>query len=111
KEEQAHRFWVRDHGPDVPAEQRKLLFHPFHRLHELDSANGLGLSIVQRLVELQGGRCGYESAAGGGACFYFALPFQEPSEEAEIPGAEQQMPAVVSPPSCHPTSSPKTLGK
>lgn len=67
-------FRVRDRGRGVPVEKRALLFRPFDLLHELDAPRGLGLPIVHRLVEMQGGRCFYESPAGGGACFYFALP-------------------------------------
>jgi signal transduction histidine kinase len=68
------KFWVRDNGPGVPEEKRRQLFQPFHRLHETNAGRGLGLSIAARLVELQGGRCGYEAAGQVGACFYFTLP-------------------------------------
>ena len=67
-------FWVRDNGRGVPEEKRGSLFQPFHRLHLRNSAHGLGLAIVQRLVELQGGRCGYQPQQDGGAGFYFTLP-------------------------------------
>jgi signal transduction histidine kinase len=67
-------FRVRDNGLGVPPERRVQLFRPFDTLHELDAPRGLGLPIVQRLVELQGGRCIFESPAGGGACFIFTLP-------------------------------------
>jgi signal transduction histidine kinase len=69
-----YKFWVRDNGCGVPPERRRLLFHKFHRLHEINAAHGLGLPIVERLVHLQGGRCGYEAPAQGGACFFFTLP-------------------------------------
>jgi signal transduction histidine kinase len=72
--EEDFKFWVCDNGPGVPEAKRAALFHPFHRLHLRNSGAGLGLSIVQRLVELQGGRCGYEAATGGGGCFFFTLP-------------------------------------
>jgi signal transduction histidine kinase len=68
------RFWVCDNGAGVSEEDRARLFQPFHTLHEPDSTRGLGLSIVQRLVELQGGTCGYEQSKQDGACFYFTLP-------------------------------------
>jgi len=68
------QFWISDNGPGIPAAQRSKLFQPFHTLHELESTRGLGLSIVQRLVELQGGDCGHESPPGGGTRFFFALP-------------------------------------
>jgi signal transduction histidine kinase len=68
------RFWVNDHGPGVPAGKIEKLFQPFHELHRLNAPRGLGLSVVQRLVELQGGVCGYEPRPTGGAHFFFTLP-------------------------------------
>lgn len=67
-----YRFWVRNLG-EVPPAKRGTLFYPFHRLHEPGAPRGLGLPIVQRLVELDGGGCGYEPVAGG-SLFYFELP-------------------------------------
>jgi signal transduction histidine kinase len=68
-----YRFEVCDEGGGVPDDIRPGLFHAFDSLHELHGVRGLGLSIVQRLIALQGGKCGYEPAAGG-SCFYFLLP-------------------------------------
>ena len=73
KSPRAFRFWAEDNGGGVSREAREQLFQPFHTLHKLDSTRGLGLSIVQRLVELQGGTCGYQPVPGG-ASFYFTLP-------------------------------------
>jgi signal transduction histidine kinase len=73
EEKNAYRFAVSDNGDGVPETMRPLLFQPFDTLHRPDSTRGLGLSIVQRLVELQGGACGYE-AIPGGASFFFTLP-------------------------------------
>jgi K+-sensing histidine kinase KdpD len=75
KEKSESRFWVRDNGVGVPMEKRGKLFQTFQSLHEPDAKHGLGLSIVQRLIELQGGHCGYEPRLEGGSCFYFGLPF------------------------------------
>lgn len=75
--EGVYRFWVRDAGPGVPQERIKMLFYPFDLLHRLDAPRGLGLPIVQRLVELQGGRCEYRAAPEGGAEFSFLLPRDE----------------------------------
>ena len=66
-------FGVTDNGGGVPADVRSRLFQPFHLLYQPDNAGGLGLSVVQRLVELQGGRCGYEPLADG-SLFFFSLP-------------------------------------
>ena len=68
------RFWVSDNGGGVPPEKIASLFQPFHRLHFSNARKGLGLSIVQRLVELQGGSCGYEPSSEGGSRFFFTLP-------------------------------------
>lgn len=99
--EQSHdecHFWVRDGGAGVPPEKRGRLFQPFHLLHELGSTRGLGLSIVQRLIELQGGRCGYESVPEGGACFFFTLPNAHKLERAApaaIPSRPAELPTVA----------------
>jgi K+-sensing histidine kinase KdpD len=71
-----YTFWIRDHGPGVQPEKRRQLFHPFHRLHEPSAARGLGLPIVGRLVQLQGGTCGYEPLTPTGSRFLFKLPRQ-----------------------------------
>jgi K+-sensing histidine kinase KdpD len=68
-----YRFAVADNGGGVREDLRPTLFCPFHLLHKPDGARGLGLSIVQRLMELQGGNCGYEPLPGG-SLFYFSLP-------------------------------------
>lgn len=73
-ENDGYRFQVCDNGVGVSAAVRARLFQPFDSLHKPGSACGLGLSVVQRLVDLQGGHCGYEPNLRGGACFYFTLP-------------------------------------
>jgi K+-sensing histidine kinase KdpD len=67
------RFGVADNGGGVREDLRPTLFCPFHLLHKPEGTRGLGLSIVQRLMELQGGNCGYEPLPGG-SLFYFSLP-------------------------------------
>lgn len=75
QDENAHyKFWVSDSRPGVLRDRGDKLFQPFDQLHETNSARGLGLSIVQRLVELQGGVCGYELMPTNEPRFYFQLP-------------------------------------
>ncbi len=83
------QFWIEDRGRGVDMGKRFALFTPFHRLHELNSPHGLGLPIVQRLVELQGGTTGYEPVVPNGSRFYFVLPATPglpvtPEEKARI---------------------------
>ena len=73
------RFWISDNGDGVHEDGRAGLFQSFESLHKTDSTHGLGLSIVRRLVELQGGGCGYEPGPEG-AFFYFTLPWDKAVE-------------------------------
>lgn len=70
-------FQVCDHGSGVPPQAVATLFQPFDSLHQPGGTRGLGLSVVQRLVELQGGTCGYTQTPSAGACFFFTLPLVE----------------------------------
>ena len=69
------RFWLRDHGPGIPAESQAHLFTQFTRLDQVRAqGHGLGLSIVRRIVEKLGGQVGVISQVGQGSTFFFALP-------------------------------------
>ncbi len=69
------RYWVRDNGHGLTKEQIELLFTSFTRLHEFQAqGNGLGLSIVKRIIDKLGGEAGVESEVGKGSLFYFILP-------------------------------------
>jgi signal transduction histidine kinase len=74
QENEGFYFQVCDNGVEIPAEVRAKLFQPFDFLHKPNSGWGLGLSVVQRLVDLQGGGCGCEPNPKGGSCFFFTLP-------------------------------------
>ena len=69
------RFWIKDNGAGLTPEQQTKLFRPFTRLSQTDiEGHGLGLSIVQRIVERLHGEVGVESVVGQGSLFYFTLP-------------------------------------
>jgi len=68
-------FWVRDNGLGLSPEEQARLFTPFERAGQHHAAGyGLGLSIVQRIVEKLSGHVGLESTPGTGSTFSFALP-------------------------------------
>ncbi len=67
---------VDDAGPGVPAELRDRIFEPFYRGPAVKGQRlgyGLGLAIVRRAVDGQGGALGVEDAPGGGARFRMSL--------------------------------------
>jgi len=66
---------VRDSGPGIPPEAQARLFTPFTRLDQIRvKGQGLGLSIVRRIVEKLDGQVGVESQPGQGSTFSFTLP-------------------------------------
>lgn len=72
------RFWVADNGRGLTPEARGLLFTPFTRLDQVRAeGHGLGLSIVQRIMQKLGGEVGVEGEVGRGSIFYFTLPAAE----------------------------------
>jgi signal transduction histidine kinase len=75
REGEAIRLWISSQGL-VPAPMQPRLLRPFHGLHA-HTAAGVGLSVVQRLVALQGGKCGY-APEGERAVFWFSLPAPVP---------------------------------
>jgi len=90
QESDAYRFWIQDDGGGVPPEKHKRLFQAFQSLHEPEAKRGLGLAIVQRLVELQNGHCGYESNGEHGSRFYFTLPLHRSEDTREPERSERQ---------------------
>lgn len=75
EDEKMVQFWIDDNGPGLSPEDQSSLFIPFTRLHtNRAQGHGLGLSIIQKIVEKLGGQVGVESMLGQGSRFYFTLP-------------------------------------
>jgi signal transduction histidine kinase len=74
----AVRLWVEDHGDGIPPGEQAKIFEPFYRLgSELRRETqgvGIGLTIVQHIVEAHGGRVIVRSAVGQGSRFTIELP-------------------------------------
>ena len=68
-------FWVKYNGKGRSSEESSQLFVPFSRLGQVRvDGHGLGLSIVQRIINRLGGQVFVQSELGKGSCFGFALP-------------------------------------
>ena len=67
---------ISDDGPGIPQEYQSRIFKMFSKFkknNQVDS-NGIGLSIVKRIVEVHGGSISVESALGEGTTFRFTWP-------------------------------------
>ena len=87
---QTVRFTIWDNGIGINAQDLERLFQPFVQvdssLARQQSGTGLGLSLVQRLTELHGGKVYAESTAGRGSRFTVTLPWPR-QDDAELQAA------------------------
>ena len=69
-------YFVRDHGPGVPPEERETVFDIFSRGSTSQPARGtgVGLAIVRKVALRCHGKAWVEGTPGGGATFCLALP-------------------------------------
>jgi PAS domain S-box-containing protein len=77
-------FFVRDNGSGISQDCLEKVFGLFERLSaDADiSGQGVGLTVVKRIVELHGGRVWAESVAGEGSTFYFTVGKQRRDDHA-----------------------------
>lgn len=74
-DESATNFFVCDNGIGVDTRYHDKIFGMFEKLNSHTPGSGLGLALVQRIVQLYRGEISIESeGAGHGACFHFTLP-------------------------------------
>ena len=68
-------YYVKDNGLGIPLVYRAKAFTAFQRFHiDVAKGEGIGLALVLRVVERQGGRIWFESEEGIGTTFFVSLP-------------------------------------
>ena len=67
-------FRVHDNGAGIPQEHHERIFRPFERLDSPQEGTGIGLAIVVRIVEQNGGTVRLESQPGAGTTFLLVFP-------------------------------------
>jgi signal transduction histidine kinase len=93
-------FKVVDNGIGVPEKQKDKLFQKFYRAEnaklERPNGNGVGLFLVKRVAEDQGGKIIFESAEGKGSTFGFTLPVKSSlSPETKTPEQKPKDPVAA----------------
>jgi len=87
------RILVRDTGRGIPAQRRHELFLPFNRLNAENSGiegTGVGLVLTKSLIELMGGKIGFDSQEGEGSTFWVDLPLAQ--TQSKKPPSTQRPP-------------------
>ncbi|WP_203300849.1 response regulator [Marinobacter sediminum] len=86
-------FAVSDSGSGIPIDRLPDIFNSFEQLQHGDDRShggtGLGLALIQRLVELMGGHIKVDTDLGRGSSFRFELPF-ELAATADAPPHDSQ---------------------
>ncbi|SHI58328.1 His Kinase A (phospho-acceptor) domain-containing protein [Hymenobacter daecheongensis DSM 21074] len=94
EDRQQYTFSVADNGPGIDPEYHERIFVIFQTLTERDTveSTGVGLAIVKKIVERQGGTIRVESAEGHGANFIFTWPKERLAQPGRRPAAAQSVP-------------------
>jgi signal transduction histidine kinase len=90
----AVKISVTDHGPGIPISELAHIFEPFYRgadaLTRQIHGNGLGLSLVKRIVAAHGGSVTVTSRVGVGSVFAITLPSAEPDARSNTVSSEMR---------------------
>jgi signal transduction histidine kinase len=80
-------FRITDNGPGIAAQYHERIWSLFQRLESQDKieGTGVGLALVKKIVEGQGGRVWVESQPDHGATFRFLWPIAPISRASVVP--------------------------
>ena len=92
------RIHVQDDGIGIPEQHLRHVFEPFtqidSRLSRQHEGTGLGLPIVQRIVDLHGGIVEVKSTVGKGSTFTMVLPWEDMQRFSTASEADSVAPTV-----------------
>jgi PAS domain S-box-containing protein len=71
-----YEFTIADDGPGIAPEQHERVFEIFQAVNPQNRSDstGIGLAIVKKIIEAEGGKIRLESQLGQGTTFYFTWP-------------------------------------
>lgn len=94
QDEEFDTITVKDTGIGISEEDKKKIFGAFQQVDtsakRSAEGTGLGLSVIQKLIELHNGKINVESTVGKGTSFHILLPRAKPSTIAVIPDEPQK---------------------
>lgn len=96
KQAEFYQFAVADDGPGIAPQYHEKVFVIFQTLEARDKteSTGIGLSLVRKIVESQGGKIWINSHEGQGTCFYFQWPLQPQVQRPHPYGSKNDQPAT-----------------
>ncbi len=75
EKKEAWLFWIKDNGEGIRLEFQQKIFQMFQSISSQENeSTGIGLAVVKKIVEGQGGKIWLESEEGKGSTFYWMLP-------------------------------------
>ena len=87
---------VKDTGIGIPVDKQARIFERFYQVEKKHIGSGIGLSLVQRLVELHHGRIEIDSEEGRGSRFIVSIPQDPESYDKSEFGTDDDIPEVHS---------------
>src|SRR5581483_10024535 len=88
---------VSDSGRGIPEAIRNTLFEPFVSQGK-ENGTGLGLTVVQKIVQDHGGEIAVERTSPEGTVFRISIPCPAPMTNSHEQGGAEQAPAATASP-------------